>query len=406
VLSRLLGGAERRAFTSSNAIPKNSDGWSTAAGEPVSERTALQQLAVYACVRLLADSIAGLPMDVYRKNGVLRTEVSPTPSLITSPSPDLQLFEWVHQTVTSLALRGNFYGFVMSRDKLEYPTTVEPLHPDSVQVEHDKITDRLTYRLDGKLVPNADVVHIRRFTLPGCRVGLSPIDQARQGIGLSLAAERYGARFFGDSASPSGALETDQNLTEDQATRTMKSWVSSHAGRRHPAVLSGGLKWRPLSIMPDESQFLQTRKFQRGEIAMMFGVPPHMIGDTERSTSWGTGIEQQSIGFVRYTLRPWLICIEQALSALLPRGQFVRFNADALLRGDTMARYQAYKLARESSWLNANEIRALEDLPPIANGDDYLQPLNFGPLGTDPTDNPAPPAPAPEEDEDDEDDQA
>jgi HK97 family phage portal protein len=153
------------------------------------------------------------------------------------------------------------------------------------------------------------------------------------------------------------------------------------------------LKWRQISISPNESQFLETRQFQRSEIAMLFGIPPHMIGDTEKSTSWGTGIEQQSIGFVTYTLRPWLTCIESVLSNLLPRGQYAQFNVDALLRGDQKGRYEAYLQARNAGWMNVNEIRELEDRAPIPNGDDYLQPLNYGPLGSDPLAAKTPPKP-------------
>lgn len=384
MIGRLFDRGEARALTSSASVPSNSAGYGSDAGEIVSERTALQSLVVYACVRLIADSVAGLPIDQYRKQGAVRTPMAPS-ALVRQPDPALTNFDWLHQTVTSLALRGNSIAVITGRDSLEYATGAKVAHPDHVLLTKDPQTGRSTWRIDGTVVPSEDIIHIKRFTLPGCDWGLSPIAQARQGIGLGLAAERYGARFFGDSANPAGTLSTEQHLTREQITDTMSVWKATHGGRRNPAFLTGGLKWQPISIMPDESQFLQTRQFQRGEIAMMFGVPPHMIGDTEKSTSWGTGIEQQSIGFVRYTLRPWLVCIEQALSALLPRGQYVRFNAEALLRGDTTARYQAYKNAREASWLSVNEIRALEDMLPIEDGDSYIQPLNYGPLGSDPT---------------------
>jgi HK97 family phage portal protein len=180
-------------------------------------------------------------------------------------------------------------------------------------------------------------------------------------------------------------LETDANIGDEEAQRVMKSWVASHGGHRHPAFLSGGLKHRTISITPEESQFLQSREFERSEIAMFFGIPPHMIGDTQKSTSWGSGIEQQTLGFVKFSLLPWLKCLEAAYSrVLLPRGQFMRFNLDGLLRGDTTSRYTAYTQARNASWMSVNEIRAKEDLAPIADGDNYIQPLNFGPLGSDP----------------------
>lgn len=383
LLRRLFREAEGRAYQSS--IPKNSEsGFVVDTGEYVSDRTALQLISVYACVRLLADTIASLPIDAYRKSDGARTDVTPVPPLIARPHDELTAFEWKFQTVTSLAIRGDAYHLITARDRLEFATSTDPLHPDRVTVNRDRDTGQPVYRVDGVRVPTADMVHIRRFALPGALTGLSPIGQARQGIGLGLAAERYGARWFGESANPSAVLESDQDMNEDQVKRNQMSWIQSHGGRRYPAVMSGGLRYKQISITPEESQFLETRKFQQSEVAMLFGVPPHMIGLTEKSTSWGTGIEQQSIGFVTYTLRPWLTCIESAVSNLLPRGQFARFNVDALLRGDVKSRYDAYTAARNAGWLNVNEIRELEDRRPINNGDDYLQPLNMGPLGSDP----------------------
>lgn len=375
---------EQRLVTSSASIPPNSAGFEADAGVVVSERTALQSIAVYACVQLLADSVAVLPMDAYKKRGDLRVSVEPQPSLVRQPFMGLTNFEWLFQTMTSLALRGNSYHVVAGRDANEYVTDLQPIHPDWVNIIIDQDTGQYRYSIGGEPVATADIVHIRRFSMPGYPFGLSPIEKAAQGIGMALAAERYGARYFGQSANPSAILTTDQQLTQAQATDAMKRWNASHGGKRHPAFLGGGVKYQAITISPNESQFLQTRELQTADIARLFRIPPHMIGQTDRTTSWGTGIEQQSIGFVRYTLTPWLKCLEDALSQLLPRGQYVRFNVDALLRADTTARFLAYTQARNAGWLNVNEIRALEDLPPVENGDDYLQPLNMGPLGSDP----------------------
>jgi len=404
LLSRFRKRSEQRAVTSLSSIPPNSEQYSGLAGIPVNDRTAMQHATVFACVRLIADSIAMLPVDAYRKSGDLRLEVSPTPTIVANPYAGLTQFEWMHQMVTSLVMRGNAFGLVTARDRLEYPTQIMPVSPDDVQITlADNGLPRIpVYHIGGTIVPREDVFHIRRFTLPGQIEGLSPIQQAALGIGLSLAAERYGARFFGDSANPSSVLETEQDLTDDQVRRTQKQWISSHGGKRHPAVLSGGFKWRPIAIMPEESQFLETRGYQRGEIAMLFGVPPHMIGDTTKSTSWGSGIEQQSIGYVTYTLGGWLSCIEAAYNQITPRGQFVKFNVDGLLRGDQKSRYDAYTQARNAGWMNVDEIRALEDMAPIpdGSGQTYMQPLNMGPLGTDPTVSKPAPEPDPEGDED------
>lgn len=382
----LTAPVESRDVVSSTAIPTNGMGFGGYdAGVFVNDRTAMQQLAVYSCIKLLADIVSTLPVDVFRGADASRVNLK-SPAVIEDPDPDLNGVEYNHQVVTSLAARGNSFELITSRDKFEYPLTRMPLHPDCVSVSRNRDDGRADYRVNNELVPRANMIHIRRFTLPGELEGLSPIRQAAQAIGISLAAERYGARFFGDSATPSSVLEAEGTVPDAEAVRTMKSWVSSHGGRRVPALLSGGLKYRTISITPEESQFLATREFARSEIAMFFGIPPHMIGDTSKATSWGSGIEQLGIGFVKYTLLPWLRCMEATYSrVLLPRGQFMRFNVNGLLRGDTLSRYNSYTQARNAGWLNVNEIRGLEDMPPIGpDGDSYIQPLNYGPLGVDP----------------------
>lgn len=380
--------SEIRALTSSAGIPSNGSYGGFDAGVYVSERTALQHATVYSCTRLLSDSVSGLPQDVVRKSRAgVRTPIDPTPSIISDPNPETTDVEHMHQVVTSLAIRGNSFEFITEYDKMERPLSRMAIHPDDVTVERNRDDGRRDYKIGGERVPRARMLHIRRLPLAGSLWGLSVIEQARQGIGLSLAAERYGARFFGDSANPTAVFETTENLSDDAVKAFMASWVSSHGGRRHPAFLSGGLKYRPITITPNDSQFLETRRYQRGEIAMLYGIPPHMIGDTEKSTSWGTGIEQQSIGFVKYTLLAWLRPIEAAYSKyLLPRGQYMRFNVSGLLRGDTVQRYTAYTQARNAGWLNVDEIRALEDMEPVPGGAgaSYIQPLNMGPLGSDP----------------------
>jgi HK97 family phage portal protein len=379
---------ERRAVTKFGPIgriPSNGETGFVHAGESVTEHTALNVISFFACVRLLADTVASLPWDAYRKRDGERRQVDPEPSLLRDPYPTGTAFEWKHQMMVSLGVRGNFYGLVTARDVWEHPTAIQPLHPDDV-LRHRDERGRLVSRVGGEVVPNEDVFHVRGFTLPGSEEGLSPINLARHSIGLGLAAQRFGARWFADGAAPSSVLSTKEPMDEAQARRNQQEWIESHGGRRLPAFLSGGLEYKPITITPEESQFLGTREFTTKEMAMLVGVPPHMIGDVERSTSWGTGIEQQSIGFVTYNLRAWLVRIEEAVTGLLPRGQFVKFNVNALLRGDTKSRYEAYTQARNAGWMNADEIRQLEDRPPLPDGkgQEYLQPLNMGPLGSDP----------------------
>ena len=396
LLRRLVGPSETRAVTESAFAPPPSQTGLVHSGEPVTERSALSLVAYYAAVRLLADTVASLPWDAFRSRGGRQVELDPAPALLRDPYQMLTAYEWKHQMMVSLAMRGNFYGLIVERDWLEFPTQIQPLHPDWVLREYERRGGRPTgnviTRVLGEPVPERDLFHVRGFTPPGSPDGLSPIELARHSIGLGLATQRYGSSWFRDGAAPSGQLITDQELNQEQITRNQEQWVATHGGRRLPAVMTGGMKYEPISITPEESQFLQTRDFTIKEMAMLVGVPPHMIGDVERSTSWGTGIEQQSIGFVTYNLRSWLTSVEAAMSKwLLPRGQHVRFNVDALLRGDLKSRYEAYRVALEAGFKNPDEIRALEDLEPIPGGagQQFRQPLNFGPLGQEATDDEA-----------------
>jgi len=383
------GGMERRTLTSSSFVPPPSEGF---VSDFVGANRAMSSMTVYGCVRLLADTIASLPWKAYRRdsNGI-PVELPNQPVLVRQPCAGFDLYQYKWAMVAGMALRGNSFHLVTGRDNQGYPTGLMPLHPDAVFLERRpdllKWYDPI-YRVLGEPVPSADMVHIRRFTMPGEPWGLSPIKQAAQAIGMSLSAEEYGYRYFREAANPTGVLSTDQNLDELSIERQQKQWISSHQGRRLPAILTGGLKWQNLSISPEESQFLETRQFQRSEIMMLFGIPPHLLGDQTKSTSWGSGISEQNIGFVTHTLRPWTACIESVVSSLLPRGQFVRFDFSAMLRGDVVARYQAYETALHSAWMSPNEIRAHEELEPIEGGDTYLQPVTMAPLGFIPNSGP------------------
>ncbi len=359
------------------------------------DEQALRLIAVYACVRIIADQIASLPFASYQpdENGA-PIQVPVQPPVIANPGGtgvgDPTNFEFWHQIVTSLALTGNAYAVVMRRDYRQYPLQLFPVHPYAVEISRNIEDGKADYRVGQDIIPRYDMLHIKRFQLANKLTGTSPIGVAAQGIGLGLSSERFGARYFVDAASPSSVLESDLNIPPDTANSIVQNWIATHGGRRYPAILSGGLKYRQITISPEESQFLQTRRFQRSEIAMLFGVPPHMIGDVEKSTSWGTGIEQQSTGFVMYNLRPWLVCLEHAFNRLTPRGQFSLFDADALLRGDQQSRWAAYEAGRRAGVYSVNDILRKEAMPLIGpEGDMRLQPMNYIPLGTGPDQYPA-----------------
>lgn len=397
-LSRAFGTPEERVLTGSSFVPTPAEDdamypWGSNSYSVTPRGARETQVAAFtACVTLLADTIASLGLTAYQLEGGIPVPVDPQPKLVMNPYPETTLFEWIWMTMEALTVTGNGFGYITARNPDDTPKAIMPVHPDfmTVNVAAKNGWMEPTYLVDGTKVPSADVVHIKRYPVAGAALGLSPVQRAAAAVGIALAAERYGLNYFKDSANPSSVLETDQTLDTDQTKGVMQRWIASHSGRRRPAILTGGLKWKPIAISPEESQFLETRRYQRGEIAMLFRIPPHMIGDTEKSTSWGTGIEQQTLGFVKFTLRAWLTCIEQALSLLLPKGQYVKFTLDDLLRGDMKSRFEAYKIGREMGLYDVNEIRAKEDLGPVENGDVRLQPMNYAPLGSVPTTNSAP----------------
>jgi HK97 family phage portal protein len=364
----------------------------TSSGVPVTEDTAMQLVAVAACVRILSTTVAGLPFDAVRMRGPLRETMEPPPSVVADPfggANDTSLptrRAGVIQMMVSLLLRGNAYAAITARDYLFRPTRLRVLHPDRVRCEFDG-AGRRTYKINRQPVDAEDMVHLIGMASPESPTGMSVISYARQAIGLGLAAEEFGARFFGKGAHMSGVITVDGDLDRARARQMKEAFEASHSGLQNAhavGVLSGGAKWTPISVTPDDAQFLGTRAAQNIDMAMLFGIPPHMLGQVDRTTSWGTGIEQQSLGFLRYTLASWLGPFEDAWSAMLPRPQTARFNVDALLRTDTAGRYAVYTQARNAALMTPDEIRALENMPPLPDGAgaDPFAPLNSAHAGT------------------------
>ena len=292
-------------------------------------------------------------------------------------------YDFKFRIMDSLLGDGNAYAEICAVDAYGYPTVIHPVHPDCVREVRLNPMGEVEYVMhDGEVMgavrDGGTMFHVRGYSQAGSLKGISPIMAGRQGIALSMAAEEFGARFFGDGAHPSGYLTTSGDIDQDQATQLKRRWIQTYGGlNREPAVLYGGLEWKPISVSPEESQFIETRKFQSAQIAALYRIPPHMVGDTDKNTSWGTGIEEMGLGFVTFTLGPWLTRLEQAMSYLTPRGQYTKFNVGALLRGRAQDRYSAYATARQWGWMSVNDIRELEDLAPIPGGDSYLQPLNM-----------------------------
>ena len=390
--------------------PKNStvgSGYSfffggTTSGKRVNEMSAMQMTAVYSCVRILAEAVAGLPLHLYRYTDSGSKEKAiehPLYRLLhDEPNPEMTSFIFRETLMTHLLLWGNAYAQIVRNGKGEV-LGLYPLMPNKMSVDRD--TDgRLWYTytrstdeaptMKGstvKLHPY-DVLHIPGLGFDGL-VGYSPIAMAKNAIGMGIACEEYGARFFANGAAPGGVLEHPGTVKDPQKIRD--SWNSVYKGSANAhrvAVLEEGMKYTPIGISPEQAQFLETRKFQINEIARIFRVPPHMVGDLEKSSF--SNIEQQSLEFVKYTLEPWVIRWEQSIMRALLSTQekemyFVKFNLEGLLRGDYQSRMNGYAIARQNGWMSANDIRRLENLDQIPKedgGDLYLINGNMLPLAS------------------------
>lgn len=357
-------------------------------GVIVTAETAMRCLAVFACVKVLAETMAQLPLSVHRRraNGGADEDTAHSlyPILHDAPNQWQTSFEWREMAMGHTALRGNAYSYI-SRDHMGRVLELLPLHPDRVTVRQlpDWSVEYTIARPGGSALPAkpGEILHLAGLSSNGV-TGVSPIAQAREAVGLSLAAEMHGAQLFGNGARPGGVLTHPKALSDPARENLKKTWQVQHGGenRLGTAILEEGMEWKQLGMTSEDAQFLETRKYQRAEIASLFRVPPHMIGDLERATF--SNIEHQSIAFVVHTMMPWVKRWEQRLNRQLlssadRKTHFVRFNVDGLLRGDTQTRYAAYGVAITNGWMSRNEVRALEGLNAADGLDAYLTPLNM-----------------------------
>ena len=371
-------------------------------GKPVNERSAMQMTAVYSCVRILAEAVAGLPLHLYKytdTGGKEKAVDHPLYLLLhDEPNPEMSSFVFRETLMTHLLLWGNAYAQIIRNGKGEV-VALYPLMPNKMTVDRDS-NGQLYYTyqraneeaptMEGtsvKLKPS-DVLHIPGLGFDGL-VGYSPIAMAKNAIGMAIACEEFGAKFFANGAAPSGVLEHPGTIKDP--SRVRDAWQSQFGGASNSgkvAVLEEGMKYTPISISPEQAQSLETRKFQINEIARIFRVPPHMVGDLEKSSF--SNIEQQSLEFVKYTLDPWIIRWEQSMARVLlsldeKKEYFIKFNLEGLLRGDYQSRMNGYSIARQNGWMSANDIRELENLdriPAEQGGDLYLINGSMLPLGS------------------------
>jgi HK97 family phage portal protein len=365
----------------------------TTSGKPVNERTAMQMTAVYSCVRILSEAVAGLPIHLYRYTeggGKEKALTHPLYRLLhDEPNPEMTSFNFRETLMGHLLLYGNAYAQIIRNARGEV-VGLYPLMPNKMTVDRDS-AGRLYYLYTrgsddspvdtetGQVyLPPEQVLHIPGLGYDGI-VGYSPLAMAKNAVGLAIATEEYGAKFFANGAAPGGVLEHPGTIKDPQ--RVKDSWNAAYQGSGNAhriAVLEEGMKYQPIGISPEQAQFLETRKFQINEIARIYRVPPHMVGDLEKSSF--SNIEQQSLEFVKYTLDPWICRWEQSLKRRLfteeeKQEYFVKFNVDGLLRGDYQSRMNGYAVARQNGWMSTNDIRELENLdriPAEEGGDLYL----------------------------------
>lgn len=359
-------------------------------GMRVTPDSSMRTTTVFRCVSLIAQSVAMLPLSLFRDKGDEGKEPVKSHPLHAvmhdRPNRSQTAIEYREMCGAHMLLRGNAYS-LKKYDGAGRIVGLDPLHPDAVTPWLDESAGRLRYtvRINGQMTEYSDeqIFHLRGLSLDGW-LGISPIQYCQESIGITLAAEDYAARFFKNDARPRGILKMPGQF-KDKAQRDsfIEDFRKAYGGsnRHRTAVLEHGIEYVPIGMDNRDAQFLESRKFQVTDVARIFGVPPHMVGDVEKSTSWGSGIEQQGIGFIQYTLQPWLTRWEQAIKRDLIRDPklFAEHNIDALQRGDIATRYAAYEKGVQNGWLVPNEVRRKENMNPREGLDEPLRQLNMAP---------------------------
>lgn len=358
------------------------------AGTNVSADSANGYSPFWQAVRLISETIASLPIHVYRRIGdsrVIIDDIGVGDLLRLQPNPEMTAVQFRASWIMHALVHGNGYAEI-ERDTAGRPLRLWLLNPTSVSVTRaSDMSVIYGYQLQGGqkiYLPSEDVLHLSGPGTDGI-IGLSIITQARQAIGLGLAAEQFGSQFFGMGGRPSGVLEHPGRLSDDARARLRGDWERLHSGidnAHRVAILEEGMKWSTTSIPPDDAQFLETRKFQIEEIARWFNMPLSKLRSPE-SASYNS-LEQENLAFLGETLRPWLVRIEQEIRRKLldDPATYVEHKVEGLLRTDIAGRYNAYSIGRQWGWLSVNEIRAYEGLDPVDGGDIYLSPLNMAPI--------------------------
>lgn len=345
-------------------------------GELVSETTIFAHSAVLACVSLLADSVACMPLELTRERGG-RIEVLPTPSVLRVPNEKQTMFDFIHETITTLAIHGCAYIYAPKGNN-GLPIEMRNIHPNIIEDYSD--VDGYDYRINKELYSRDEIRAIHWLMLPNRRRGVSPMEAQRNTIGMGIAMDRFLAGFYGDGATPSSVLETDQNITNEQAQMLRDNWEDAHWKRRRPAVLTGGLKWKPIVTSASDNQMIEHRESIIRDVARVYRIPLHLIAGVGGSNQTYMNVESAGVSYVRYTLLPWMARVENAISAMLPLTQKVRFNSDEFERADLMTRVRAQQIQIASGTLSPNEAREIENREPYEGGDQFVMNLPGAPM--------------------------
>lgn len=346
----------------------------SAAGERVDEWTALGISSVLGSVALLADTVASMPLRCYTVDKFGKRVMKDLPSVIADPDPESNIYELIHQMMSSMALHGNSYLHI-DRNRRGEMIGLVPLHPYQMQVlpTGDMVGRRYLHL--GNDIPREDMLHTRWFTPPQSLVGISPLNQTRNLVGLSIAMDRHLAQFYGEGATPSSVLETDSKLTLEQARVIQGTWEATHRRHRKPAVLSDGLKWRPITTSAADNEMIATREQLIRDIARIYRIPAHLIGATGDGQTY-QNVEQGSLNFLIHTIAPWMRRIEISLSKLLPEGVDLAFDTSSLLRIDALTRAKVNELNIRMGARTPNEVRQIEGFEPYTGGDKFVQAMN------------------------------
>jgi len=343
----------------------------SAAGERIDEWTALGVSVVLGAVSLLADSVASMPLRAYRTERNGQRILQSIPDVLANPDPESNTFELIHQMMASMALHGNAYVKI-DRDRAGNMIGLVPLHPYQMQVlpTGDQIGRRYLHL--GNDIDREEMLHLRWFTPPQSLVGISPLNQARNLVGLAIAMDRHLAQFYGEGGTPSGVLETPQKLNLEQARVIQATWEATHRRHRKPAVLSDGLKFTPITTSASDAQMIQSREQIVRDIARIFRVPSHLIGASGDNQTY-QNVEQASLNFLTHTIAPWIRRIEIAISKILDPGVDVAFDTSTLLRVDALTRATVNKINVQMGARTPNEVRQIEGMEPYDGGDAFHQ---------------------------------